>query len=118
MQATGRSGILDRPRSGQRVASRCLAAGTARMLSTSLFTSHGLPILFAAVAIESFGVPIPGETALIAFGVLAAQGDYSIVSVIAIAGAGADRGRQPRVHITDKVGTATTGDRVARAPRC
>ena len=39
--------------------------------------------------IESFGVPLPGETALIAFGVLASQGHYSIVVVIAVAAAGA-----------------------------
>jgi membrane protein DedA with SNARE-associated domain len=56
---------------------------------TSFFTHHGLPVLFAAVAIESFGVPVPGETALIAFGVLASQGHYSIVVVIAVAAAGA-----------------------------
>jgi membrane protein DedA with SNARE-associated domain len=41
------------------------------------------------VMIESFGIPLPGETALIAFGVLAAEGHYSIASVIAIAAAGA-----------------------------
>jgi membrane protein DedA with SNARE-associated domain len=56
---------------------------------TSFFTQHGLPLLFAVVLIESFGIPLPGETALIAFGVLAAEGRYSIVSVIAIAAAGA-----------------------------
>jgi membrane protein DedA with SNARE-associated domain len=56
---------------------------------TDFFTHHGLPILFAAVAIESFGIPVPGETALIAFAVLAARGDYSIGSVIAVAVAGA-----------------------------
>jgi membrane protein DedA with SNARE-associated domain len=39
--------------------------------------------------IESFGVPLPGETALIAFGVLASQGHYSIVVVIAVAAAAA-----------------------------
>jgi membrane protein DedA with SNARE-associated domain len=54
------------------------------------FLSHnGLPILFAVVMIESFGIPLPGETALIAFGVLAAEGHYSIASVIAIAAVGA-----------------------------
>ena len=53
------------------------------------FTHHGLPVLFAVVMLESFGIPLPGETALIAFGVLAAQGHYSLVSVIAIAAAGA-----------------------------
>jgi membrane protein DedA with SNARE-associated domain len=39
--------------------------------------------------IESFGVPLPGETALIAFGVLASRGHYSIEEVIAIAAAAA-----------------------------
>ena len=51
----------------------------------SFFTHHGLPLLFAAVAVELFGAPVPGETALIAFGVLAAQGHYSIEIVIAVA---------------------------------
>ena len=56
---------------------------------TSFFSHHGLPLLFAAVAIESFGNPVPGETALIAFGVLASQGHYSIAVVIAVAAAAA-----------------------------
>jgi membrane protein DedA with SNARE-associated domain len=56
---------------------------------THFFTHHGLPLLFLVVLIESFGVPLPGETALIAFGVLAAEGHYSIVSVIAVATVGA-----------------------------
>jgi membrane protein DedA with SNARE-associated domain len=52
---------------------------------TNFFTSHGLPLLFVVVMLESFGVPLPGETALIAFGVLASQGHYSIGVVIAVA---------------------------------
>jgi membrane protein DedA with SNARE-associated domain len=56
---------------------------------TNFFTHHGLPVLFAIVMLESFGIPLPGETALIAFGVLAAQGHYSLASVIAIAAVGA-----------------------------
>src|SRR6266550_5493272 len=56
---------------------------------TNFFTHHGLPLLFLVVMIESFGIPLPGETALIAFGVLAAEGHYSIGWVIAIAAAGA-----------------------------
>jgi membrane protein DedA with SNARE-associated domain len=56
---------------------------------TNFFTHHGLPLLFVVVMIESFGVPLPGETALIAFGVLAAEGHYSIAAVIAVAAAGA-----------------------------
>src|SRR5712691_13191267 len=39
--------------------------------------------------LESFGIPLPGETALIAFGVLAAAGHSSIATVIAVATAGA-----------------------------
>jgi membrane protein DedA with SNARE-associated domain len=56
---------------------------------THFITSHGLPLLFLVVMLESFGVPLPGETALIAFGVLASQGHYSIVEVIAVAAAAA-----------------------------
>lgn len=56
---------------------------------THFFTEHGLPLLFVVVMLESFGLPLPGETALIAFGLLAAQGHYSIVEVIAISAAGA-----------------------------
>ena len=56
---------------------------------TNFITQHGLPLLFAVVMIESLGIPLPGETALIAFGVLASQGHYSIASVIVIAAAGA-----------------------------
>jgi membrane protein DedA with SNARE-associated domain len=56
---------------------------------TPFATSHGLPLLFAAVLIESFGIPVPGETALIAFGVLASQGHHSIVAVVAVAAAAA-----------------------------
>jgi membrane protein DedA with SNARE-associated domain len=56
---------------------------------TQFVTDHGLPLLFAVVMIESFGIPLPGETALIAFSVLASEGHYSIASVIAVAAAGA-----------------------------
>jgi membrane protein DedA with SNARE-associated domain len=56
---------------------------------SSFFTEHGLPLLFAAVLVESFGIPVPGETALIAFGVLASQGHYPIVIVVAVAAAAA-----------------------------
>jgi membrane protein DedA with SNARE-associated domain len=52
---------------------------------TSFITQHGLPLLFVVVMLESFGIPLPGETALILFGVLASQGNYSVASVIAVA---------------------------------
>ncbi len=56
---------------------------------THFFTHHGLPLLFVVVMLESFGIPLPGETALIAFGVLASQGNYGIGWVIGLAAAGA-----------------------------
>ncbi len=56
---------------------------------THFFIAHGLPLLFIVVMLESFGIPLPGETALIAFAVLASQGHHSIVSVIVFAAAGA-----------------------------
>jgi membrane protein DedA with SNARE-associated domain len=56
---------------------------------THFFTHHGLPLLSVVVMIESFGIPLPGETALIAFPVLASQGHYRIEWVIVAAAAGA-----------------------------
>jgi membrane protein DedA with SNARE-associated domain len=56
---------------------------------THFFTHHGLPLLFLVVLLESFGIPLPGETALIAFGVLASKGHYSIAWVIVVASAAA-----------------------------
>jgi membrane-associated protein len=45
----------------------------------------GYPILFLLIMAEAGGVPVPGETALIAGGVLAGRGELSIEAVIAIA---------------------------------
>jgi membrane protein DedA with SNARE-associated domain len=56
---------------------------------TDFITHHGLPLLFVVIMLESFGIPLPGETALIAFGVLASQGNYDITSVIVVAAAAA-----------------------------
>jgi membrane protein DedA with SNARE-associated domain len=56
---------------------------------THFFTHHGLPLLFVVVMLESFGLPLPGETALIVFGVLASQGNYPIELIIAVAAAAA-----------------------------
>jgi membrane protein DedA with SNARE-associated domain len=45
----------------------------------------GYPALFGLVMAESGGAPVPGETALIAAGVLAGQGQLEIALVIALA---------------------------------
>jgi len=44
-----------------------------------------LLVLFVLLALESFGLPLPGETALIACAVLASQGSLSIVAVLVVA---------------------------------
>jgi membrane protein DedA with SNARE-associated domain len=49
---------------------------------------YGLFLVFVLVAVEGAGVPLPGETALIAAAILASKGHYSIGAVIAV-GAGA-----------------------------
>src|SRR5213595_290997 len=51
----------------------------------SLVSDYGLFLLFVLVAMESAGIPLPGETALVAAGVLASRGDMDIVAVIAVA---------------------------------
>jgi membrane protein DedA with SNARE-associated domain len=56
---------------------------------THLVEASGYPLLFALVMAESSGVPIPGETALIAAAVLASQGKLKIEFVIPIAAAAA-----------------------------
>jgi membrane protein DedA with SNARE-associated domain len=56
---------------------------------THTLGQYGLILLFLLVAVESFGVPLPGETALVAAGVLASQGHFSIVAVVAVAAAAA-----------------------------
>jgi membrane protein DedA with SNARE-associated domain len=56
---------------------------------TNLLDQYGLILLFAVVMLESFGIPLPGETSLIAAAVLAQQGHFSIVAVVAVAAAAA-----------------------------
>jgi membrane protein DedA with SNARE-associated domain len=46
-------------------------------------------LLFVIIGLESSGLPVPGETALITASVLAVGGRFSIEAVIAVAAAGA-----------------------------
>ena len=55
----------------------------------SLVSDYGLALLFLLIAMESAGLPLPGETALVAAAVLAARGDFDIVWVIVVAAAAA-----------------------------
>jgi membrane protein DedA with SNARE-associated domain len=50
-----------------------------------LVSSAGLPLLFGLITLESAGIPLPGETALITASFLASKGKLDIVAVIAVA---------------------------------
>jgi membrane protein DedA with SNARE-associated domain len=52
---------------------------------TNSVVHYGLALLFLLVAVESAGVPLPGETSLIVASVAAREGHFSIVAVIAVA---------------------------------
>jgi membrane protein DedA with SNARE-associated domain len=52
---------------------------------THFIVTYRLGALFVAVALESAGVPVPGETSLIATSALASQGYFDIGMVIIIA---------------------------------
>jgi membrane protein DedA with SNARE-associated domain/membrane-associated phospholipid phosphatase len=54
-----------------------------------LFTTYGYPIVFFGVMLENAGIPIPGETILLAAGFFASHGRFSLPLVILIATAGA-----------------------------
>ena len=58
------------------------------VLSITTFIEHhsqwALLTMFVLLTLESFGLPLPGETALIACSVLASQGSLSIVWVIVV----------------------------------
>lgn len=51
--------------------------------------SWALVLLFLLIGIESAGIPLPGETALVACAVLASQSKLNIVAVIVVASAAA-----------------------------
>src|SRR2546421_5321403 len=55
----------------------------------NVIQSAGLPLLFVLVALESGGIPLPGETALIVAAVLAQRGHFDIAAVIAVAASAA-----------------------------
>ena len=56
---------------------------------TGLVHHYGLIALFLIVMLESGGVPVPGEAALVAAGIYASKGHLNIIEVIAVAAAAA-----------------------------
>jgi membrane protein DedA with SNARE-associated domain len=83
--ASGRHGSLRRERAG-RTPKRSLRQDPRIVLAFLEINARvAYWALFVLVAVESSGVPVPGETALIAAGVLASKGRVHIEYVIAIA---------------------------------
>ena len=58
----------------------------------SLFARYGYAVVFGGVFLENTGLPVPGETALLAGAVLAHNGQLSLLWVIVTAIAGATLG--------------------------
>src|SRR3989475_12321080 len=56
---------------------------------SGLVASYGYVVLFFLVGLESLGIPLPGETALVTAAAVAALGHLSIYAVVATAGAAA-----------------------------
>jgi membrane protein DedA with SNARE-associated domain len=73
---------------------------------SSLLQSYGYVVLFFFVGMESLGVPLPGETALLTAGAFAALGNLSIIWVVVIAAAGAIAGDNTGYWIGRKGGLA------------
>jgi hypothetical protein len=66
----------------------------------------GYTVVFGLIAIETMGIPVPGETALIAAALLAHDGQMDIVALVAIASAAAILGDNVGFAIGRKGGRA------------
>ena len=78
------------------------------MLDTlfAYFARYGYFVVFFGVMLENAGVPVPGETILLAAGFFAAQGHFHLWMVIAIAALGAMLGDNAGYAIGRRVGRA------------
>jgi len=54
-------------------------------LAQPILSHYGYSAVFIAILLEGFGVPVPGQTILMAGSILAARGDLSITAVLALA---------------------------------
>jgi len=71
-----------------------------------LVASYGYALLVVLVGLESFGIPLPGETALVTAGAFAALGRLNIAGVIIAAAAGAILGDNAGYWLGRKGGIA------------
>ena len=70
------------------VASTIVVGGLVTHLEAA-FHTYGYPIIFGLILLECAGLPLPGETFLLAGGVAAHQGDLSLFWVIVVAASAA-----------------------------
>jgi membrane protein DedA with SNARE-associated domain len=79
------------------------------MLTTllSYFEQYGYWVVFFGVMLENAGIPVPGETILLAAGFFAEQGRFNLWEVMAIAAVGAVLGDNAGYWIGHKLGRAT-----------
>jgi membrane protein DedA with SNARE-associated domain len=73
----------------------------------SYFHQYGYWVVFFGVMLENAGVPVPGETILLAAGFFAASGHFNIALVMATACVGAVLGDNAGYFIGRKLGRAT-----------
>src|SRR5438128_10458011 len=59
---------------------------------TNLLESYGYVVLFLLVGLESLGIPLPGESALVSAAAFAASGRLSLPSILFVAAAAAIMG--------------------------
>jgi membrane protein DedA with SNARE-associated domain len=69
-----------------------------------LFQAYGYWIVFFGVMLENAGLPVPGETILLAAGFCASQGTFSLTAVIGIAAVGAMTGDNASYWIGHELG--------------
>lgn len=83
------------------------------VLAAIIDVAHvGLPVMFVLIALESTGIPLPGETALVTAAILASQGSFPIELVIAVAAVAAIGGDNAGYLIGRR-----GGRRILRHPR-
>jgi len=69
-----------------------------------IFIKYGYWALFFGVALENAGLPLPGETLLLAAGFFAARGHFTLLTVIGVALVGAVLGDNAGYLVGRKVG--------------
>jgi len=73
----------------------------------SYFAHYGYWVVFFGVMLENAGIPVPGETILLAAGFFAAQGHFHLWEVMTIAALGAVLGDNAGYWIGHRLGRAT-----------